>query len=193
MEAPAPAPMMDTNSSNVTTTTASAVLSSPAVKLEMSMTVANPAAFVADAATNEPIMVTAVAAIAEVEEADVSVDLRVGEAGRRLLRRLQDGGDASGTVIVDATIEVADANAGAALETLLGEVTAEMMTNHTLAAFDEAGIDTSALGLEVTGFTTEVLLPLPPSTGESNGATLGHKASNLAPFLAVSAWVLSHF
>lgn len=157
----------------------------------MNMNVADPAAFV-DHENSKPAMEKAIATVADVLESAVTATLSVGGSSR--LRRLQ-----AGTVIVDADIEVEDATAGAALVTTLDAVTPEAFTNATLDALEELDVDTSDLGLEVTGVTSEYVAPPTeaPSSGNSglaggSGAIGSCKVSSLAPLLAVSAWLLAH-
>lgn len=159
----------------------------PKVVLELTLTVADPQAFVDDPASTVA-MTASVAEMAEVEESAVTVELSVG-ARRRLqeaLRRL------SGTVVVDAEIEAATEAAANAVSATLDEVSMDMWTNSTLTALEAAGVNTDDLGLEVTGVVKSVVIPTQaPTTGGSgtaSGAVWGRKASGLA---LISALLLS--
>lgn len=161
----------------------------------MEMDVEDPTAFVNDE-RSAGAMAVAVAEMAgdSVDAGDVRVELSVGtRSSRRLLsveRRLE-----TEYVIIDADITVEDTAAADGLQTTLDLVTPEMMTNSTLDALEAAGWDTTDLGLEITLTATSISLPPAPApapSGQASAASLRWKACSLAPFFAVSAWLLSN-
>jgi hypothetical protein len=175
--------------------TTAAPAPTPVVQFTMNMDVADPAGFAANPDNIAP-MEAAVADIASVPLDTVSVTLEVGGASnstRRLLdaRRLQDT-----YVIVNSEIAVADTTVAAALETTIAAVTPAQMTTSLETALTDAGVNVSALGLNVTSAATVTVTPAPPTSapgaGQASGAILSCKAFSLAPLFAVSAWLLSH-
>jgi len=165
----------------------------PAVAVTLTMNVADPADFVSKPSSARA-MKSAVATMAQVEADAVTVDLSVGSAAARRVRRLQDT-----WVIVDAQIEVADADAATALDTSLTALDTDNITNFIMDALTAEDVNMTDLGLEVLRMATEIT-GLPPAdtggmdsgSGTASGASLGCKASSVALFSAVSTWLLSH-
>jgi len=161
------------------------------VTVAMALTVADPAAFVADQG-NKRAVEQGIAVAAGVDESAVDAVLTVGS--RRLqvaMRRMQDG-----TVNVEATVHAADAPALATLTTSLTEVDATLMTTHITTAFAANNIEgvtitVSSLADPVQAPTaTEAYAaeeaaaapatsPAPPASGESAGAFQATLASGV--------------
>lgn len=158
------------------------------------MTVADPQAFVDDE-NSAPAMATAIASLVNVLVEKVTVALSVGGSSR--LRRL--GSHLGGTVIADAEIEVADAAAG---DTLVADLTALDMgdfTNETLSALEDLGVNTSSLGLVVTGWvaapTFQVATTTPAGTESRGEPAMAFKVRGFSGVvgLLVPLFFLSNF
>lgn len=129
------------------TLTSVALEPSHAVAVEMSMTVADPAAFVADPGSAVALQ-RAIAETAGSAVAPEDVEVRLSVAGRSLIghpwgfgRRLQ------GAVDIDASISVANgAEAGDLSETMAATPPADMLAA-TEAALADAGINVAVLGV----------------------------------------------
>jgi len=174
-------------------TTTAAPITTPEVKMSITMDVDDPAAFVSEPGSVGAVR-TAIAQVANVDVNDVRVVLFVKTLLRRLLiaRRLERD-----VVGVNATITVVDEAAATTLQTSIAAVTPDAMSNATNVALEEAGL--TQFTVNVTELAAVVVLPPPPPadppgppSGTANCASVRWKAYyNPAPFVAVSAWLFS--
>jgi hypothetical protein len=187
-----------TRDPNATTTPAPAP--TPVVEVSLRLQVDNPVGFVNDEA-NWAAMEAAVADMAEVDVDDVIVNLTVVNVTRRRLRDteerfLQDSAP-SQEVRCDATISVANTADGNTVQNLVEDLTPEEITTFAQTALEEAGLDvTVTVAAAPTVDVQQAATPPspPPSTqsGQASAAGVRWKAFSLAPFFAVSAWILSN-
>merc|ERR1719230_1246671 len=143
------------------------------------MTVADPAAFVAAAATNEPIIEAGLATQLNVDASDVDATISL-PSNRPLLsisavRRLQ-----AGSVQVDAVVTVADAAAATDMQTTVDGTTAADFTTALTTEFTNAG--QTDLGIEVTTVTSVVV-----STGATTTVRPVVTASHAKPSSSVGS------
>lgn len=140
----------------------------------MGLTVAEPQAFVDDPASKAAVE-AGLAASAGVDASAVNAVLTVGS--RRLAARgrmLQEG-----TVNVDATIEVADEDAAATLETTVAEIEPGAMASSLSTALTEAGV---ASGVTVTALTaTATTLSAAADDADAQGSPQLHTSSSASP------------
>jgi len=125
-----------------------------AVTLTMGITVADPAAFVANPAS-EAAVAAGIAAAASVTAEAVEVTLTVAS------RRLDSHEEAtSGTVNVVATIQAANEDAVAALETRVNDIEPTIMATHLNTALEAIGVDVSVSSLTAAAAPTAASVPI---------------------------------
>jgi len=120
-----------------------------AVAVSMELSVADPAAFVANPASQTAVE-QGIAEAAGVDSSKVVATLSVARRLRQSDRRLQ------GTVNVDATVEADSADAVDALQTRVAAVTAETMATELNSALTAAGIEATVV---VSDLVAEVAPP----------------------------------
>jgi len=114
----------------------------------MDLTVADPAAFVANPAS-EAAVAAGIAEAASVTAEAVEVTLTVAS------RRLESHGEAtSGTVNVVATIQAADEDAVAALQTSVNAIEPAIMATHLNTALEAIGVNVSVSSLTAAAAPT---------------------------------------
>jgi len=174
------------------------------VEVTLNLQVADPVGFVDDDA-NWAAMEAAVADMAEVDVDDVTVNLTVvNVTGRRLRateeRFLQDSAP-SQEVRCDATISVESTADGNVLQEALEELSPAEITEFAQLALEAAGITDVIVTVEAAPTVDVQQAATPPSpppaavpagSGQASAAGFRWKALSLAPFFAVSAWLLSN-
>jgi len=137
-----------------------------AVTLTMDLTVADPAAFVANPAS-EAAVAAGIAEAASVTAEAVEVTLTVAS------RRLESHGEAtSGTVNVVATIQAADADAVAALQTSVNAIEPTIMATHLNTALEAIGVNVSVSSLAAIAAPTAASGPTAgPGSSDANPAS----------------------
>lgn len=171
----------------------------------MNLQVDDPVGFVNDMA-NWAAMESAVADMAGsgVDAEDVTVSLTVVNVTRRRLRdteerRLQDHEERrlqNQEVLCAATISVEDTAQGNTLQGDLEQLTPAEIQVFAQVALAEAGsavmVTVAAAPMVDVHRGTTTMPPSPAGSGQASAASLRWKAFSLAPFFAVSAWLLSN-
>lgn len=161
----------------------------------MNLQVDDPVAFVADEASWDA-MELAVANMADVHPEDVTVNLTVVNVTSRRLRDSEERRLQNQEVLCAATISVMDTDAADEVQSDLAGLTPDEITDYAQMALQDFNSDvtvTVAAAPEVAvqrGTTT--MAPPTVGSGQASAASLRWKAFSLAPFFAVSAWLLSN-
>lgn len=142
-----------------------------AVTLNMALTVADPAAFVANEASQGAVeQGIADAAGNSVSADDVDAVLSVG---RRLAADLRNSRRLQGTVNVEATILAGAPGDVAALETTMGSITANSLTTSINAALTDASVDVTVTASEpvvAAAAAPSAAAPAPPPGSSGSGS-----------------------
>jgi len=140
---------------------------SMAVTFNMELSVADPAAFVANAASQRAVeQGIADAAGATVVADDVDAVLSVG---RRLAVDLRNSRRLQGTVNVDATILAGAPGDVAALETAMGSITADTLTTNINSALTAAGVTQTVTASSPVVAVAAAPASAPPASPPASG------------------------
>lgn len=191
-------PVSATRDPNATNTSAPAPAPTPTVVVDLRLVVADPVGFVADP-RNWDAMEVAVADMAgpEVDAEDVTVNLTVVNSTRRRLRDTEERHlQETGEVNCEATISVEDTAAGNELKNTVEQLGADKIQAFAQEALTQAGSEVVVtVAATPTVDVQQAPTPRPPpapGSGQASAAGVRWKAFSLAPFFAVSAWLLSN-